>query len=191
MRKQAGQLIVMLVALAVLAAGFAALRHYNEAQAARPAKEEGILLNDLEQEEIVSLSYDYEGETYTFEKEQDTWYDAEDHTKNLAQYRLRTMASYLAPLTVQEVIGNVTDYEQYGLETPERHISFQTAENSYGIRVGDLNSMERAYYIRLDGDNNVYLVQSKFLTVFNYTTEDLTEEEEASSVSENQTVSEN
>lgn len=186
MKKQARQLVGMLVVLAVLAAGFAALRKYNEAQAAKPAEEDSIRLNDLEQDEIVGISYDYGDETYVFEKEEDTWYYAEDHTRNLIQYRLSTMASYLAPLEVEEVIGNVTDYEQYGLENPEGHISFQTAEDSFGIWVGDFNSMEQAYYIRLDGDNNVYLVQSKFMTVFDYALEDLTEEE-ASSVSENKT----
>jgi hypothetical protein len=179
MKKQAGQLIALLVVLAVLAAGFAALRRYNEEQADKPAEEDtSISVNDLASEDVSRISYDYDGVTYSFVKEDDTWYSESDRELSITQNRITSMASYLAPLEAETVIENVTDYEQYGLDNPERTITCETADDSFTVLIGDYNSVAGGYYIMLENGDAVYLVQTKFLTVFNYSLEDLTETEE-------------
>ncbi len=179
MKKQAGQLIALLVVLAVLAAGFAALRRYNEEQADKPAEEDtSISLNDLSSEDVSRISYDYSGETYSFVKEDDTWYAESDRELSITQNRITSMASYLAPLEAESAIENVTDYEQYGLDNPERTIEFETADESFTVLIGDYNSMEGVYYIMLEGDETVYLVQEKFLAAFNFSLDEVTETEE-------------
>ncbi len=175
MKKQAGQMIALAVVLAVLLVGFVALKNYNEEQAVKTSEDDSIALSEIKEGEVLEISYDYQGENYRFEKAEGTWYYAADHNISIKQYRLENMASHLEPLRALTVIENVTDYEQYGLEAPERSIVFQTAQESCTIQVGDLNSMEGGYYIMLEGDDKVYLVDSRCVAVFNFTLEDLTE----------------
>ena len=117
----------------------------------------------------------YEGETYAFEKEDETWYYADDHSLNLNQDRIKAMILKVAPLKADQVIENVTDMSQYGLADPERTIQYETADRSVIINVGNLNSMTSQYYIAFPSEMKVYVVATNVVTGFNYTLEDLVE----------------
>ena len=93
----------------------------------------------MNSDDITSFSYVYEGEPYAFEKEDDTWYYADDHSLNLNQERIKAMILKVAPLKADQVIENVTDMSQYGLANPERTIQYETADRSVIINVGNLN----------------------------------------------------
>ena len=133
---------------------------------------------------ITSFRYVYEGETYAFEKEDETWYYADDHSLNLNQDRIKAMILKVAPLKADQVIGNVTDMSQYGLADPERTIQYETADRSVIINVGNLNSMTSQYYIAFPSEMKVYVVATNVVTGFNYTLEDLVEVEETAEETE-------
>ena len=178
MKKKQRQMIGMLLALVVLAVAFLGIRQYNKnAESTTSATEdtqETIL--DVNSDDITSFSYVYEGETYSFEKEGDTWYYADDHSLNLKQERIKAMLLKVAPLEVNQVIDNVTDMSQYGLANPERTIQYETADRSVIINVGNLNSMTSQYYIAFPSEMKVYAVTTNVVTGFNYTLDDLVEE---------------
>ncbi len=178
MKKKQKQMIGMLVALIVLAAAFLGLRQYNknEAEDTSVTEDTDETVLDVNYDDITSFSYVYEGETYSFEKEEDTWYYTEDHSLNLNQNKLKAMLLKVAPLKVNQVIKNVTDMSQYGLANPERTISYETADRSVIINVGDLNSMTSQYYIAFPSEMTVYAVTTNVVTGFNYTLDDLVEE---------------
>ena len=195
MKKKQRQMIGMLLALVVLAAAFLGIRQYNKnAESTTSASEdtqETIL--DVNSDDITSFSYVYEGETYSFEKEDDTWYYADDHSLNLKQERIKAMLLKVAPLKVNQVIENVTDMSQYGLADPERTIQYETADRSVIINVGNLNSMTSQYYIAFPSEMKVYAVTTNVVTGFNDTLEDLVEEttEETESTETEETEGEN
>lgn len=178
MKKKQRQMIGMLLALVVLAAAFLGIRQYNKnasfTTSATEDTQETVL--DVNSDDITSISYVYEGETYSFEKEDDTWYYADDHSLNLKQERIKAMILKVAPLKVNQVIENVTDMSQYGLANPERMIQYETADRSVIINVGNLNSMTSQYYIAFPSEMTVYAVTTNVVTGFNYTLEDLVEE---------------
>lgn len=118
------------------------------------------------------------GETYRFEKKDDTWYDAEDETLNIYQARITAMLVKVANLSAEQTISDVIDLSQYGLETPERYVEFSTADATYRLNFGNLNSMTSQYYVAFDGETSVYAVTTNVVTGFNYTLEDLIEEDE-------------
>lgn len=188
-------MIGMLLALVVLAAAFLGIRQYNKnAESTTSASEdtqETIL--DVNSDDITSFSYVYEGETYSFEKEDDTWYYADDHSLNLKQERIKAMLLKVAPLKVNQVIENVTDMSQYGLADPERTIQYETADRSVIINVGNLNSMTSQYYIAFPSEMKVYAVTTNVVTGFNDTLDDLVEEtaEETESTETEETEGEN
>ena len=179
-------LVILAVALVVLAAVFLGIRQYNKntvsATSTTEDTQETVL--DVNSDDITSFCYVYEGETYAFEKEDETWYYADDHSLNLNQDRIKTMILKVAPLKADQVIENVTDMSQYGLADPERTIQYETADRSVIINIGNLNSMTSQYYIAFPSEMKVYVVTTNVVTGFNYTLEDLVEEEDSTDVAE-------
>ena len=177
MKKQKIQLIVLILILAALAGAFFGVRKYKEAQ--KPVEKEGIAVFDLDSGDVINMIYDYEGETYQYEKVDGTWYLAEDHSQTVKQYYLNAMAMGVSSVTADQVLENVTDLSQYGLETPQRTIIFDTTVQRFRIYVGDKNSLTSNYYIQLsDQPGTVYIVQATYFDRFNYGPEDVIEAQE-------------
>jgi len=191
MKKKQRQMIGMLLALVVLAAVFLGIRQYNKnaSSATSTTEDTQETVLDVNSDDITSFRYVYEGETYAFEKEDDTWYYTDDHSLNLNQDRIKAMILKVAPLKADQVIGNVTDMSQYGLANPERTIQYETADRSVIINVGNLNSMTSQYYIAFPSEMKVYVVATNVVTGFNYTLDDLVEETtEATETAETETA---
>lgn len=191
MKKKQRQMIGMLLALVVLAAVFLGIRQYNKnaSSATSTTEDTQETVQDVNSDDITSFRYVYEGETYAFEKEDDTWYYADDHSLNLNQDRIKAMILKVAPLKAEQVIENVTDMSQYGLADPERTIQYETADRSVIINVGNLNSMTSQYYIAFPSEMKVYVVATNVVTGFNYTLDDLVEETtEATETAETETA---
>lgn len=184
-------MIGMLLALVVLAAAFLGIRQYNKnaSSATSTTEDTQETVLDVNSDDITSFSYVYEGETYAFEKKDETWYYTDDHSLNLNQERIKAMILKVAPLKADQVIENVTDMSQYGLADPERTIQYETADRSVIINVGNLNSMTSQYYIAFPSEMKVYVVTTNVVTGFNYTLDDLVEETtEATETAETETA---
>lgn len=184
-------MIGMLLALVVLAAVFLGIRQYNKntSSATSTTEDTQETVLDVNSDDITSFCYVYEGETYAFEKEDETWYYTDNHSLNLNQDRIKAMILKVAPLKADQVIENVTDMSQYGLADPERTIQYETADRSVIINVGNLNSMTSQYYIAFPSEMKVYVVATNVVTGFNYTLEDLVEETiEATETAETETA---
>ena len=155
MKKQKIQLIVLILVLAALAGSFFAVRKYKETQAEKPVEEDGIAVLEVRTEDVINIIYDYEGETYQYEKVDGTWYFAQDHTQNVKQYYLSGMA------------------------TPQQTIIFDTAVQRFRVNVGDANSMTSSYYIQLpEKPDTVYIVPNTCITPFQYGPENIIEVQE-------------
>jgi len=168
MKRQRIQLLFLLTALLLLAGGFLILRQRRQNQERQEAEADEtseVLVLDVAAEEVVKLSYEYEGENCSFEKEEDTWYVAGDRSREVAQYTVSSMVSGVAPLKAEQVIGEVTDLGQYGLEEPET-ITFATADASYSILVGETNNITDVCYIKLPENPEVYAVKASLIRQF-------------------------
>ena len=184
-------MIGMLLALVVLAAVFLGIRQYNKnaSSATSTTEDTQETVLDVNSDDITSFRYVYEGETYAFEKKDETWYYTDDHSLNLNQERIKAMILKVAPLKADQVIENVTDMSQYGLANPERTIQYETADRSVIINVGNLNSMTSQYYIAFPSEMKVYAVTTNVVTGLNYTLDDLVEETtEATETAETETA---
>lgn len=181
MKKQSRQFVILIAALAFLAAAFFGLKQYNKVQDGKPEEDsaETTTLVDIDEEDIIRFSYKYNGESYTFEKEEDTWYYAEDPSMSMNQYSINVMVSKLAEVEAIDTLENVTDMAQYGLADPERTIQYETADASYTFWIGDYNSMTYVYYLRIPSETTVYTVSAQMVSIFTRTPEDMKEEEES------------
>lgn len=185
MKKQKRQLVILLAVLVILAGAVPGVRYFMEKREAKEAQEaaeqKGDVIIDAAYEDVVKFSYDYEGVNYTFEKEEESWRIAEDHTLNLKEYSIKNILSGVTPLTARQTIENVTDLGQYGLDQPERTITLDTGSASYILYVGDHNTLTGTYYVSMPSEARVYVVEQTVITRFNQTYEDVTEEAEEES----------
>lgn len=184
MKRQARNLTVLVVLLAVLVVGYFGLRWYNGRQQDKEPEPEGEVLVDIARDDILRFSYVHEGETCAFEKEEGRWVSASDPSLELKQSRLDTMAGKLTNIVAQSAIHDVTDMSQYGLETPANVLHWETAEASYTYHVGDYNSIGNVYYICEPDSDVVYVVTAALGTGFDYSLEELIEQEEVDSATE-------
>ena len=185
MKKQQRQIFILVGVLVVLLCAFLGLKQYNKVQADKPAaEEEKILVIDAAAEDVTQLAYDYEGEDCAFEKEDDTWYAAGDHSLNIKQTRIASMVNGIAPLEASQAIENVTDLAQYGLTEPQKTITVETAAKSYILYVGDKNDLTSSYYVCLPSTSTVYVVSATDINRFNYGLDELVGEETETSAEE-------
>ena len=189
MKKQKKQLLWMVLVLLLLVGGYFGVQKYNQAQAEKETEDDSLYALNVDSSEVTELSYTYEGVEYAFVLEDDVWKYRDDETLNLIQSRLNTMAEKLASLAVESQIDNVTDMSVYGLEEPEKVITFLAGGISYKITVGDYNSMSGMDYININDSNVVYAVETGFVDAFDYALEELVEEveEETESTTESST----
>lgn len=180
MKKQKIQLIILVLVLAALAGTFFGIKKYKEKQAEKPAEDEGIAVIEVKSEDVINIIYDYEGETYQYEKVEGTWYLAQDHSQSVKQYYLSGMAMGASSFMASQVLEGVKDLSQYGLDAPQRTIIFDTAVQRFRINVGDANALTASYYIQLpEKPDTVYIVPNTCITRFNYGPDDIIEPQEA------------
>lgn len=178
MKKQRIQLIALVLVLAALAGAFFGIRKYKETQEMKPAEEDGTIILDVSSDDVVNIIYDYDGETYQYEKVEGTWYLAEDHSQSVKQHYINAMALGASKLKATQILENVKDLSQYGLEAP-RTVIFDTAIQRFRIYVGDRNVMTSSYYIQLpDKPDTVYIIPETFINRFNYGPENIIEVQE-------------
>lgn len=163
--KKSKRLLVLLLVLLLLVGALWGVQKYNEKQ--DEVAEEGIKIVDIAEEDIVRFSYDYNGETHSFEKENDTWHYTADSSLEVTQYVISNMLSKVSPLTAEVVIEDVADMAQYGFGEEVRTIHYETEKASYIFEVGDCNSVSGVYYIRKPADTVVYAVDASVVTAFN------------------------
>ncbi len=197
MKKQKIQMLVLLGVLLLLCGALLGVKKYNQKQAEKPEETDEVVVIDVSTDDIIRFSYDYEGETYSYEKEDDTWYYAPDHSLKLLQYRTGNLMSGVAPLKTEQVIENVTDLEQYGLKEPKQTITYETTTESYILYVGSQNSVTGGYYVCMPSQSTVYMVDASAINKLTVTAEDLidttedTTEESAESTEAGDTAEEN
>ena len=173
MKKQKLQLIILLVVLVIVGGGYFGLKAYNDMQKAKGDIPEGDLLFSIKKDDVIEVSFDYDGTDYVYVKENGTWYPIEDKTLDIIQSRLMTASERFANLVAHATIPDVTDLSVYGLDKPVKTFGFKTADESYEFIVGDQNQITGHYYICEPGSNTVYTVTAITVTQFEFTVEDV------------------
>ena len=180
MKKQKRQMVVLLVLLVVCVGGYFGLQAYNrhtEEQEAALEEAEKLMAMDISAEDIQSMTYDYEGVTYTFTRDGENWIYPEDTTIDIRETVVETMAVRAASVEAYEKIEGVTDLAQYGLDSPESTAQLVTADHTYTICIGDYNSTISKYYMYVDNADVVYTVGATIASNFYKDLEDVKEEE--------------
>jgi len=136
---------------------------------------EEIIL-ELSGDSVQSLSWEYDGKTLAFHKE-DTWLYDEDAGFPVSEEKISELLDIFQEFGVSFIIEDVEDFGQYGLDDPICTIRLATEEQTYEVKLGDHSKMDSQRYVSI-GDGNVYLVKNDPLDLFDATIRNLIDHDE-------------
>lgn len=179
-------LIVMGVVLVLLIGGYFGITAYNRAQAAKASNEESTtkIMYSTATANVTELHYTYGGVLYTYEKKDDKWVYTDDPSLNIDSDKIRSMVSYLASVYYYDVLTEVTDYDQYGLESDYVTLGWTADGTSYELRLGSYNPVTSSYYFMNTLNGDVYITTQNLVDYFKVVPEDIVvvEEDDAEEV---------
>lgn len=119
-------------------------------------------------------------------KTDDAWTENSLPDETIKESTVNTLLNEIANITTTEtVVEAPEDLSRYGLDEPFRTI---TAVLSDGTQVviyaGNKSDLLSEYYIKVEGDDNVYLVSSNIVTDFDKDPEDFIDETETETATE-------
>lgn len=178
---QKKQFIGICVLVIVCVAAYFGLKTYNEKEAEQEQKEEEskkIEAVSIDKDAVKSFSYQIDGNTITFEKEEDTWYYQPDHSINIDQDAISEMLDAVTAVTAEEKLENVEDTSEYGFDSPTNVLTFTMEDGTRTITIGMQNEITSEYYIMDNNSSAIYVVETNLNTTFSKSVEDVTAEEE-------------
>lgn len=178
---QKKQFIGICILVIVCVAAYFGLKTYNEKAAEQEQKEEEskkIEAVNIDKDAVKSFSYQIDGNTITFEKEEDTWYYQPDHSINIDQDAISTMLDAVTAVTAEEKLENVEDTSEYGFDSPTNVLTFTMEDGTRTITIGMQNEITSEYYIMDNNSSAIYVVETNLNTTFSKSVEDVIVEEE-------------
>jgi thiol:disulfide interchange protein len=177
MKKQKKQLIALCILLLICIVAWVGLTKWNKSQEQKKQEEEEaskVTVTDVNTEDVNAFSYQYNNETLSFVKEDDTWYYEADKSISLDQDTMETLIATTAQLTAEQKIKDYEDLSEYGLETPSNTITLTTGDGTTTLLIGNKNDMLSQYYVKTDQSDSIYLVGSAVYTTYQKGIADLT-----------------
>ncbi|MCC8162001.1 MAG: DUF4340 domain-containing protein [Lachnospiraceae bacterium] len=116
----------------------------------------------LEQDELTSVSWEYEEDSLEFEKTDDIWYNTGDEDFPVNQDTLAEFLEHFEEVHACFIIEDVEDYSQYGLEEPQCTITLTTEDGDTVVSLGSYSTIDEQRYISI-GDDTVYLIEDDLL----------------------------
>lgn len=169
MKKQKKQLIALCILLLICIVAWVGLTKWNKSQEQKKQEEEEaskVTVTDVNTEDVNAFSYQYNNETLSFVKEDDTWYYEADKSISLDQDTMETLIATTAQLTAEQEIKDYEDLSEYGLETPSNTITLTTGDGTTTLLIGNKNDMLSQYYVKTDQSDSIYLAGSAVYTTY-------------------------
>ena len=147
------RLCALLGVLVVLcAAAFAVSRREERKE---QIKNSGEIILEIPTDSVTALSWTNESGTFSFTKE-GTWVYDDDNAFPVDEDKINDLLSQFNAFSAAFSIEDVTDYSQYGLDTPVCTVSVTTEEETYTVKLGDFSKMDEQRYVSI-GDGKAYL----------------------------------
>ncbi len=154
---------------------FAVSRYETYKETIRTSDE---IILELSPDSVQSLSWEYDGQTLAFHREEETWTYDEDAAFPVDQEKIGDLLSLFEEFGVSFIIEDAEDLGMYGLDDPVCTINLTLDDDqAYAITLGDFSTMDSQRYVSI-GDGNVYLVQTDPLDYFDLEIRDLIDQDD-------------
>ena len=176
------KLACLLGALVVLVGGYAAVKHFTQAQSVVET-EISFEIAGVSPEEVNALSWTYDGETLRLTRQDGVWSLEGEETFPLNQALADEMAESITGLTATHSITGVEDPADYGLETPAATVEVGLEDGETLVyEMGDYNELTDEYYLRFSKNEALYTVATSLESIFPYGRVDLLDKPEIPSL---------
>lgn len=178
MKKQGKTIIAGLLVLCVLGGAYVGINYTKKQSAARAQAAEDTARTYLtDMGDVTSFSYENDGATLEFEKEDGIWYYAPDHSVNLVQSTLESMAADVKKIEITRTLEGGDGLEEYGLTEPANRINIRDADgNTQTVLIG--NAAGDDIYACLEGQETVTVIGSELQNMTEKTLEEVSEVDE-------------
>ena len=139
-------------------------------------RETGEIILELSGESVQSLSWEYDGKTLAFHKDEIWLYDADENFP-VSEEKIDALLEQFEAFGAAFIIEEVEDFGQYGLENPVCTIRLSAEGQTYEIKLGDYSKMDAQRYVSI-GDGNVYLAKHDPLEEYDAVLSDMIDHDE-------------
>lgn len=167
--KRSKRLCILLGVLAVACVATFALSRYQSKK--EQIQTNGEVVLEIPVDSVQALSWEYDGETLSFHKD-DKWIYDEDEAFPVDGEKIEGLLNQFSAMGAAFTIENPEDLSPYGLSDPTCSITITTDEETYTILLGGYSTMDSQRYVSI-GDGNVYLVADDPLDDFDIGLRDL------------------
>ena len=182
MKKQKIQMLVIVVILLLCIVAYFLATRYAKQQEQRDKDSETqgqVNLTVIDPNDVDALSYIADGTTYSYTKNKDTWTCENDTSLKMDADSIATLLGNLKKITAAEAIDDYDSIADYGLDQPQNTITVTCGNETTTIDIGDYNEMLQEYYIKISGDDKIYLADSKLKDAFSKKPDTMVQQEES------------
>lgn len=182
MKKQKIQMLVIVVILLLCIVAYFLATRYAKQQEQRDKDSETqgqVNLTVIDPDDVDAFSYIADGTTYSYTKNKDTWTCENDTSLKMDEDSIATLLGNLKKITAAEAIDDYDSIADYGLDQPQNTITVTCGNETTTIDIGDYNEMLQEYYIKISGDDKIYLADSKLKDAFSKKPDTMVQQEES------------
>ena len=167
------KLLILIAVLAVLSAAAVAVR-MTDFDKSDETEDTSIDLVSIPEDSIEAITWDNDGTTLCFVKQDGEWVYQEDTGFPFDSSNLDNMQTAVSSIVASRMIepDDSTDLSDYGLETPVHTVTVTTADGDVTIEIGNETFMKGSCYVSV-GDGNIYLADLSLSEAFDYSLNDL------------------
>ena len=182
MKKQKIQMLVIVVILLLCIVAYFLATRYAKQQEQRDKDSETqgqVNLTVIDPDDVDAFSYIADGTTYSYTKNNDTWTCENDTSLKMDADSIATLLGNLKKITAAEAIDDYDSIADYGLDQPQNTITVTCGNETTTIDIGDYNEMLQEYYIKISGDDKIYLADSTLKDAFSKKPDTMVQQEES------------
>ena len=182
MKKQKIQMLVIVVILLLCIVAYFLATRYAKQQEQRDKDSETqgqVNLTVIDPDDVDAFSYIADGTTYSYTKNKDTWTCENDTSLKMDADSIATLLGNLKKITAAEAIDDYDSIADYGLDQPKNTITVTCGNETTTIYIGDYNEMLQEYYIKISGDDKIYLADSTLKDAFSKKPDTMVQQEES------------
>ena len=182
MKKQKIQMLVIVVILLLCIVAYFLATRYAKQQEQRDKDSETqgqVNLTVIDPDDVDAFSYIADGTTYSYTKNKDTWTCENDTSLKMDADSIATLLGNLKKITAAEAIDDYDSIADYGLDQPQNTITVTCGNETTAIDIGDYNEMLQEYYIKISGDDKIYLADSTLKDAFSKKPDTMVQQEES------------
>lgn len=169
MRKK--QYLTLMIILIIIVAALIAVILGKRVQTKKAEAEEEasiVYVNAFEISDVTAFFYQLDGETVSFELQDEQWVYTGDTTMEIDTEEVESFLTTMSEMEADSVIEDAENTEQYGLDDPSQTFTVEFSDGSaQTYEFGIENDMIGGYYLQTTdsaGDGTVYLISSSIVT---------------------------